>query len=611
MKMTRRTTRRLGRGFTLVELLVTVALVAVLMAGIASVFGIAARTVDIASSVSDNTRQIRAAQTVMESDLAGYADDGVLIIHGLRMAALPNAEVALTDRDYPAVAAGGFADRDAALRSFDRDGLPGDEPTPLFELGQRNFRLDRLIFFGRGDYTGQTGNPGTLISDISSNEAAFLYGHLRQPSNEGLTQMAGGNMAAFTSVNNPVPGHGLYDAALTADDEATPSENNFYADQWALGRTTLLLKEPTANTADVDLDGTLGSGEGGSVIMLDEPVDDVPTAARFFGRNNDLAIFGSYSNTIGINLTPLTFGSPSTVASAINGSYTSEGTPFPIQSSRYDVAGVSIAGYNQQLERFTRLNGGGVGSAVWPHFVMNYRAQGTARATRPLSPRSLARTVPVLLEQCNSFAVEFAGDFVTQNTNPFDTGYGIVTGVGPDGTTDFVVLNPGSPQQRAMTRFYGMPRDIGGYAGGTFIPEPDGFIPGNSAPNQADNASNDLVDVVPLRDVIYSAATGLSNAQVAALVPTFERIARFNDASFDLTTGGMTEGVAPFVSLRPAAEYNVSPTGDDILPRQQYLAAWGPDTTDEPRPQLLRIVVGIGSAESAGETYEFVVDLRR
>ena len=86
---------------------------------------------------------------------------------------------------------------------------------------------------------------------------------------------------------------------------------------------------------------------------------------------------------------------------------------------------------------------------------------------------------------CSQFAVEFAGDFVTQN------GLGHVTALVPDGTTDFLVTAQGG----YVTRWYGLPRDVDDN-GRIWLRDPAwGPVPPQTA------LLIESPDVLPLRDI--------------------------------------------------------------------------------------------------------------
>src|SRR6202034_3260999 len=68
------------------------------------------------------------------------------------------------------------------------DGVEGDKTVPGEIISPatydpRNARIDVLSFFARNLFSRQTGNPGTYVDNLSSQEAWIWYGHLWLPSN--------------------------------------------------------------------------------------------------------------------------------------------------------------------------------------------------------------------------------------------------------------------------------------------------------------------------------------------------------------------------------------------------------------------------------------------
>jgi type II secretory pathway pseudopilin PulG len=102
----------------------------------------------------------------------------------------------------------------------------------------------------------------------------------------------------------------------------------------------------------------------------------------------------------------------------------------------------------------------------------------------PLTSVKAAQAASHFLQYCSQFAVEYAGDFLTQADD------GTVTAAEPDGQIDFLVRTLGGSSVRE-TRWYGMPRDLDG----------DGRIYGWQAGRTAQN----MLDVVPLRDIVRTA----------------------------------------------------------------------------------------------------------
>lgn len=209
-------------GFTLIELMVSIALVLILILGINQVFKIASDTVNVGQAMSGAAREDRAIQGTLGPDVQNMvlADAPFFIIRS-------RVQPAFRSR------ADEQADRDGDPYTVDIDGnnKEGEANIPGEKIGaltytSRNHRLDRLMFFSNYRYRRQTGaTANELISDMSSNEAYLWYGHLKLGRN---------NPTDITHYF--IPGE--------ADKSATNrNDNNRYATDWTLGRVVTLLSE--------------------------------------------------------------------------------------------------------------------------------------------------------------------------------------------------------------------------------------------------------------------------------------------------------------------------------------------------------------------------------
>ncbi|HMO26874.1 MAG TPA: hypothetical protein PKB10_11450, partial [Tepidisphaeraceae bacterium] len=228
--------------FTLTELIVAVGLVTLLMIGVTQIFKFAGDSVSTGQALSSNLRDGRSAQDVFSRDITAMAKDSPAIIIRSRVrAAFRNRADQLGDRDY--AAAGNDTQRLAAKLTLDinNDGTEGDpgvlgERVTFFDVNSRMHRLDDFSFFARDLYRRQTANSGRFIANQSSYEAWVHYGHLVLPHSNGqfyLDGATGGtktNPGAGTELSNP---------------------QNFYANQWILGRVAVLLVEPESGTSGV------------------------------------------------------------------------------------------------------------------------------------------------------------------------------------------------------------------------------------------------------------------------------------------------------------------------------------------------------------------------
>jgi type II secretory pathway pseudopilin PulG len=414
--------------FTLVELLVAISLTLILLLGINQVFKMTTDTVGAGQALNAASRDLRGAQSVFFNDLHGAVTSNApaFIIYSQQTTAFRNRADELADRDYAAASAAETAGPsvsnaqvvDDKIRTIDLDNngtegentVSGEVISPAL-YGDRSHRTDKLMFFARGYFPRQTGDDGTFAANMSSNEAYIVYGHLALPDNA-------------TPAIYHYPGPSLLRSYLfpgTAAETFATNPNNFYASQWMLGRSVILLRSPS-------------SGE----------IRDNSNQPQFY--------FGQAS---GIALSPLSqFAQPTENGTSFDATYR-------LENSRYDLAGTTIDDFRTTISDYIATGS----SPAWWYLMGNWRFQGNLFPTKPLNSEGVAKTVPLFMANCSQFIVEYAGDFLTQDKDPSSGTYGKVTAWGADGKVDFVVVNG-----LARTRWYGMPRDT----------DTDGVILGNS-----------------------------------------------------------------------------------------------------------------------------------
>lgn len=444
--------KRHRHGFTLLEVLVSIALVLLIILGVNQVFALTSRAVGAGNAMSDGIRSNRSAQAVFYYDLTNAEIDRApfFLINSEVISAFRNREDQLADRDYSPTSTTP-ATADNAIRTLDRD-LDGDETdaadnTPRAFLTQRTHRADMLRFFSRFQGRRQTGSGTSFNTWVSSGEHYIVYGHLRQPNNASLA----------TEREGREPGMG---ALSTAETPAT-NQNNFYATQWILGRNAFLLKEPTLPS------GTIQDVRTGQAVP--------------YYRRAASATPGNYS--------PFSLGSEAEPGEEVNWGH-------------HDLMGVTMQAFRNQYMDALTLGVPPPLPAAGPqwhgkmnssdtNYGVNFRFVGFPTPTRPLTTKGVSRTVPCFVPACTQFVVEYAGDFLAQDRNPGSATYGVTqtvangSGGGTDGEIDFDVVTVAG-QKRRKIRWYGFPRDTYDLANSAI--GGDGFIRG------ADG------DVVPLAD---------------------------------------------------------------------------------------------------------------
>jgi prepilin-type N-terminal cleavage/methylation domain-containing protein len=517
--------------FTLIELLISVAIALVLVLGVNQVFKIASQTVGTGQAFSAVTRDERVAHFSVYTD-----------VHN----ALTVAQPALMISSQSVVA---FNTQQDA--SNEPSGVPGTitingvaQPVSYALASSRNFRIDTLGFFASGDlYQRQTANDQTFVSPTTSSSAYIWYGHLALPSNS-QAQSAGTYSTPVTPVlppSAPPPSTQWFGPGWPDSSTTLRNDNNRYAADWILGRVAMLF------------------------------VPTPPTGDNYLQYN--------------VNANPL----------ASNNTSTTDG--IAIFTSRYDEVGCSVTQFNSAAAAYLTTNPLPATPPMPSGFrtPMFFRYCANPFPIKPLTAANMAAAAPIFLRHCSQFIVEYAGDYLTQDNNPYlangstpNPNYGnvgsvtnssdaivTVNGAQGDGVVDFVADKTASLTNPALwtrrIRWYGFPRDTNN----------DGAI--------------DLQhDVVPLRDVLQAA------------IP--------NGAGQPSTTNAPWE----VVNFLVPSNNNYATTGN-VVPTSQYLCSWGAETQwpvsgnyGTGLPRMLRITLALDDPAgrlASPQIYEYVIDL--
>lgn len=236
MKMNQRSIRR--HGFTVVEMIVTVGILVVVTAGIATIFNTIGDTVARGRKLSELNRFAARVELVMRKDFEKMTRDGFLVIVNKnanfgRDVKLYRGEKTDIDKDlFP-----GFSDYVA----------PGDQP------GGRIRRSDEIMFFTRDQYeSARRAISPDMIAH--SQEAAIYYGHGQKRRPDILGNIQSPNNFFF----NPAPWDSNYDFAANANQgglgfkSTTGALNpNEFARDWSLIRQVTLLSLPIGESQQV------------------------------------------------------------------------------------------------------------------------------------------------------------------------------------------------------------------------------------------------------------------------------------------------------------------------------------------------------------------------
>ncbi len=452
-------------GFTLIELMISIAISLLLVAGINAIFRTTAATIGSGQALIQTTRDLRNAFDTFDSDFGGMLDSGsqpLLMIYNQNQPGFLDKVDEKYDTNYNATLAEGQANFQAVSGS--RDGISPTSSPPLYGnmpliADNRNQRVDIVSFFSSGHFRRQTGlqvDPGpdtaTYQSLYTSDTAYIWYGHLDQPDNNPLYWQ---DPRTFRPPGMTAAGAPRLPGALSPQTSVT-NPNGFYGNQKILGRMAILLGSPAQSGANKFIPAS-----NPHQAYLDPGVLPAnPTVSQLMQPFS----FDTRTTFDGVTQIPNYF----------------------IQGSRCDLAGISLSDYSQRVMVASLLNPT-TRDPTWYYPLLSrvlpnaspvtqdtFRFAGKPWATRnyagsvppaPLIPADrrddMALSAPIFMKGCSQFIVEFAGDYTTQVDAPTAVNHGQITGEASDGKLDFdsVVLPNNTKQSRI--RWYGLPRSYG------------------------------------------------------------------------------------------------------------------------------------------------------
>jgi hypothetical protein len=427
--------------------------------------------------------------------------------------------------------------------------VPGDVTYPYIYNG-RNHRLDTLSFFARDLFHRQTGNPGTFVDNMAATEAWIWYGHLQLPDNTGAYPPSSGNTVQPSSMPHRPP--------VTYPCMGNPAlnPNNYFGGQLVLGRMAMLLVPASSNNVIQDPSGTpqyyLNSqGNGLAPLYCSSPVNQ-----SLSGLESDLNNKYLYQGRLDI----------------VNGSIISTRSQLASASAPYLPNGQANPAYDQYW--YTNLlDGLGEDSPYGGRFQCN------PFVSKPMQSADMAHASPYFLGGCSQFMVEFAGDYVSQVTDPTSVNYGMAKYPGspasaaPDGQIDFTVItDPSTHLKRKQIIWYGLPRNTSGRVSST-----------NSQYWQGCEIDNG--DVAPLYYWLTAPTTM---------------------GGFGITFSNTAGNYYPygFEKVSPAFQNPSDLTSMEA--NSQYICAWGPNDV---KPKLIRITMTLEDPTGRlpeGQTYQYV-----
>ena len=184
-------------GFTLVEVLISIAIALVLILGISQIFSLAQRTTGAGNAVLGAVDTVRGVQATFAQDFRSITN-----------ATGDSPGIAIVSYALPAwrSAADRQSDRDGTSYTYNDPASSGSLPAMNYtQVNDRIHRLDKIVFFARDRYARQTGDGSNLVTPMTSSEAMISIGHAAVPNDSGLAQQAktGAIQTATTYYNNP------------------------------------------------------------------------------------------------------------------------------------------------------------------------------------------------------------------------------------------------------------------------------------------------------------------------------------------------------------------------------------------------------------------------
>jgi type II secretory pathway pseudopilin PulG len=650
--------------FTLVELMLSLAMVLILIVGINFVFRSATDAVGAGNALNSINSDTQATQPMIFDDLRNVAKNPpCFIISSQLVTQFLNSDDAKTGSDPTRIITDNSGGQNAGSNYVIGNGTSSATVTYISPaiLDGRRHRADMLKFLAHGLYHRRSGPDGTYYASDSSNDAFIEYGHAALPSND---------LSAFygpSSLPNTISG--VYNGATVTGVPRIGA----YASDWVLARRVTLLKDPTSIT-----NGPPTSNDYYYPVAV---AGTIPFGITNWNAQNGITQIAQFG--VGVNATPLSYGTPNNNPADNPASPALPQNTF--QSSRYDLAGVTPEQFDRLIatEILNWQNNSPTayaGSSLWwnslmyalpmtqntatptppqqyprpgiasdtpppfPPYVLSYfgavpgysatnaftagtpnttppvidpglwyaRPQCNPTISTPVTAASLAEMAPYFLQHCSQFVVEYAGDYMQQDNRPFfpigsttiNPAYGAMTGLGPDGQIDFYVDANGNKH----IRWYGMPRSSTGtlHAGDSSgkLVLIRGYDPKDTTAGGADDPT----------------APGAANTYNAAL-NYFTDVIPLRD----YYTMYLNIGSAPTLYAPPwEADVNFDPTHDyanavaykggfaiffgDPNNPPRYVAAWHDDM-----PAMIRILIKVDDPNNKvkdGPWYEYVFRLK-
>ena len=509
------------RGFTLVELMISLGIALMLIYGVNLTFRAVTDTIKTGNALSVATRKMRAVDSALTLDFEGtYTEinpstptptrrnepvmerrwSGIAPVIANVDPAVPTSyeieprqpaitifckrQVAFlnqTDRDADPDAA---TPNGAATVDTDDDGVVEDYSNPLLAavLNRRVHRVDTIGFFAGGSFAPRRPQGGVAGSTSAAADQAWIwYGHALQ---HGTGELALTNVSDLRPHNGTTGKFYQPGTFLSAEGGGADNTRNYFASEWVLGRMAVTLAKRANSTPEFPGVPSIGSPSVQGIMQFFGETVASPTAIDFNAINSRVA----YNAT-----------DPSKSSRFDTGAATPDSVPVdpavigpPFTSALNDVVGIwpGLAGAEALLPTGSLGTGATpTGPYVKANFTGLLRRYSNFQAATPdwwqrSMLQSASPLIPMRFNTVASFSKPVAdgvGQFLTKNDKAAmqatylakgctqfivefagdfltqDPATGAVAGPLPDGVLDFDIA--GGVRQ---TQWYGLPRDIDG-----------------------------------------------------------------------------------------------------------------------------------------------------
>ena len=656
-------------GFTMIELMLSIALVLLLIIGINYVFKATADAVGAGETIGTMSRDTQAAQPMIFDDFRNIAKNPpCFIIASQIVTQFLNADDAATSTSPYQIVSDNSGTVTNISVGINNGVSPGVSPA-LYNY--RNHRCDMIRFPAHGNYARRSANDSALTSAETAQDAFITISHAQLPmiNEPGVFLPPTNDGGTYTNNGTLFYNAGTYENGQPRMSTLASQRVGAYASDWVLARSVILMKDPNA------------------IANPNVPANPSPAGADVYLPSQVLGAQPAqyYVSGWGPNITPLGYLSPDSSGNA---------TPTYLQSSRYDLAGITMEQFRRQIQDclIQYRNGGytapangppyyptylwwnpliydmfatqglatplvletgnpvnGVAPIVpYPYYAMQGATQlqaipgysfgsggpnGTVpkgNATQPnlvrpccnpliqtpLTSAELAQMSPYFLQHCSQFIVEYAGDYIQQDnnapvtpTNPSgDANAGAMTGIGPDGQIDYVLDANGNKR----IRWYGMPR--------SFYNGPNPAVPNNAGAviRGFDPGGDPMGLQVPV-----NGKTAVKLSQFVDVIPLRDYWWMYTAVVAGTAPGGAVQ-TPPWevdVNFDPTRDYT-TPTSTNayigqafqVNPQQfaqrnaRYACAWYDDM-----PAMIRILIKVDDPNNKvkdGPWYEYVFKLK-